>query len=73
MIEGRKHVAIKIRKTKYIIVFYGKYKQFVYLVSYLLILNRRKLVTYFKRVRTTGNPSDIQTEFLRKTSLERFE
>ena len=48
MIEGRKHVATKIRKTKYIIVFYGKYKQSVYLVSYLLILNRRKLVTYFK-------------------------
>jgi len=28
--EGPKHVAIKIRTTKYIVVFVGNYKQFVY-------------------------------------------
>jgi hypothetical protein len=28
------HVAIKIRKVKYIVVFGGNYKQFVYLVNH---------------------------------------
>jgi len=50
-----------------------KYKQFVNLIRCLLALNMRKLVTYFKRARTAGNPSDIQTGFLRNKSLERFE
>jgi hypothetical protein len=47
--------------SEYAGVFDGNYEQFVYLVRCLLALNMRKLVTYFNRVRTAGNPSDIQT------------
>jgi hypothetical protein len=60
-------------KTNYIIVFDGNYKQFFYLVKCLLALDMHKLVTYFNRVRTAGNPFNIQTGFLHNKSLERFE
>jgi len=30
------HVAIKVRKAKYFVMFYGNYKQFLYLLNHII-------------------------------------